>query len=190
MAINTQLKKARKAAKLTQKKLGEKLGLAEITIRQYENNKRIPTFDTMLKIAEILNTDIYFLLEIPTFPTDPSLFEALHSVDCNTAAMLLKQHYYTVNPKNYASQTIDDLEIFFLYLESLNYKLTILDIDEMKQWNIQPIDNDDFYIGIQDNKSEIVTFFHKSEFISFQQEVDNIISDAIDNRFHKPLVSK
>ncbi|MGN0263913.1 MAG: helix-turn-helix domain-containing protein [Oliverpabstia sp.] len=49
------IRNARKESGLTQKELAEKVGLAEITIRQYENNKREPRIETLQKIADVLN---------------------------------------------------------------------------------------------------------------------------------------
>ena len=42
MSVGDHIKNARKSAGMTQKELAEKCGAAEITIRQYESNKREP----------------------------------------------------------------------------------------------------------------------------------------------------
>lgn len=60
------IRSARKKAGLTQKELAEKTGLAEITIRQYENNKREPRNETLQKISIALN--------IPVSELAPGLF--------------------------------------------------------------------------------------------------------------------
>lgn len=53
--IGSKIRELRKASKMTQKQLAEKLGLAEITIRQYENNKRKVRLDQLVRIANALN---------------------------------------------------------------------------------------------------------------------------------------
>jgi len=58
MGYGETIKKARKAAGLTQKALAEKAGLSLITIQQYEADKRAPKLENMTKLAEAL--------EIPT----------------------------------------------------------------------------------------------------------------------------
>lgn len=65
------IKEKRKAAGLTQKQLAQKIGKAEITIRQYESGARSPDFETKLAIANVLNfhfdeysTEVY--VEEPT----------------------------------------------------------------------------------------------------------------------------
>lgn len=52
------IQKARKKAGLTQKELAQKTGIAEITIRQYENNKRTPKTETLGKIADVLGVSL------------------------------------------------------------------------------------------------------------------------------------
>ena len=48
-AIAENIRTLRKEKGLTQKVLGEKSGIAEITIRQYEAGKYIPKYDNALK---------------------------------------------------------------------------------------------------------------------------------------------
>lgn len=55
MSVGENIKKYRIAKGLTQKQLANKLGLAEITIRQYENKSRTPKLETLKKIALVFN---------------------------------------------------------------------------------------------------------------------------------------
>ena len=57
MTIGERIQKARKAAKLSQKELGEKLGVSASMIGQYENNLRNPKTETLFRIAEALNVN-------------------------------------------------------------------------------------------------------------------------------------
>ena len=56
--IGENIKSIRKEKKITQKELAEKCNLATITIRQYENGKREPKYETLSKIANALNVSI------------------------------------------------------------------------------------------------------------------------------------
>ena len=56
--IGENIKSIRKEKKITQKELAEKCILATITIRQYENGKREPKYETLSKIANALNVSI------------------------------------------------------------------------------------------------------------------------------------
>lgn len=58
MQIGYNIKRLRKAAGLTQKQLGEKLGISFQSVAQWETGKRIPKIETLRKIAAALNCDI------------------------------------------------------------------------------------------------------------------------------------
>lgn len=54
MSISENIRRFRKEARLTQKELAAKCGFAEITIRQYETEKREPRAEQLKKIADAL----------------------------------------------------------------------------------------------------------------------------------------
>ena len=61
MEIGESIKKFRENKGLTQKQLGELIGVTAVTITRYENEKRSPDIKTLIKIAtalEILITDL------------------------------------------------------------------------------------------------------------------------------------
>lgn len=62
MTIGEKIKNYRKAAGLTQKKLGELSDTSESTIKQYESGKRQPRIEQLQKIADTLNIPISSLL--------------------------------------------------------------------------------------------------------------------------------
>ncbi len=63
MSIGEQIKKYRNEVGLSQKELGEKLGVSQAMIAQYENEKRIPKRETLRKIAYALKISDISLLE-------------------------------------------------------------------------------------------------------------------------------
>lgn len=56
------LKSVRKARGLTLKELGSKCDISESALSQIENGKKNASFETMLKLAEELDTTIDYLL--------------------------------------------------------------------------------------------------------------------------------
>ena len=60
--IGKRIKLLRKENELTMKQLGEKIMLGESTISMYENEKRTPDFETIKKIAKVLNTTTSYLV--------------------------------------------------------------------------------------------------------------------------------
>lgn len=63
MTIGERVQAARKAAGLSQRELGEKLGVSASMIGQYENNLRKPKLETLARIAKALNTYVSELIE-------------------------------------------------------------------------------------------------------------------------------
>ena len=58
----------RKKAGLTQKELGEKSGIGQVVIANYERGARFPGESTLRTLAETLNVSLDFLLSIATMP--------------------------------------------------------------------------------------------------------------------------
>ena len=52
----------RKLHKLTQKEAAQGMGLREISVRQYEKERRQPTFEALIKIADFFNVSADYLL--------------------------------------------------------------------------------------------------------------------------------
>lgn len=64
MTVGEKIKFYRKQHKITQKQLGEKCNIAEITIRQYEAGKYIPKIGNLQKICTVLNIPLNELLDV------------------------------------------------------------------------------------------------------------------------------
>lgn len=56
--IGQSIKEARKTRGLTQKELGQKLGVADSVITNYESGKQNLTVDTLQKVAEVLGVEV------------------------------------------------------------------------------------------------------------------------------------
>lgn len=56
------MRQLRKKKGLTMKKLGEQVGVAEITISTYETGKREPPLDVLCKIADVLDVSLDMLV--------------------------------------------------------------------------------------------------------------------------------
>jgi HTH-type transcriptional regulator/antitoxin HipB len=57
------IKQARKAKGLTQKELGDMLGIGESRVSKYESGKQNPTIGTLQKIADTLDVKIELALK-------------------------------------------------------------------------------------------------------------------------------
>ena len=56
------IKEARKAKGLTLKELGDRIGASESAVSLYERGRREPSFQTLLMLAEELDTTVGYLL--------------------------------------------------------------------------------------------------------------------------------
>jgi len=77
MSTGDKIKKIRKTKGITQKKLGELAGIAEPTIRKYENGQLNPKKETLQKIASALDISFECLLTdwMSTFPAKDKVYE-------------------------------------------------------------------------------------------------------------------
>ncbi len=56
------LRQIRELRGWTQKELGEKANLTNMTISHFECNRRVPSLENFARIANVLKTDTFFLL--------------------------------------------------------------------------------------------------------------------------------
>ena len=61
MTFGKRLRAVRKELGLTQKQLGEKIGVGRTTISEYESGKIVPRQDGLIKLAEVLKVSVDFL---------------------------------------------------------------------------------------------------------------------------------
>lgn len=73
MTIGENIKRIRKEKHLSQRELGEKLGISQQMIGQYENNPTPPKLETVQKIAEALN--------VPASELDPRINSEIDSLE-------------------------------------------------------------------------------------------------------------
>lgn len=80
MTIGERIREIRKSRGLTQKELGERLGLSYQSIAQWENNLRKPKSETILKIATALGVRYEDIVGIETFDTGEELLARLKEI--------------------------------------------------------------------------------------------------------------
>lgn len=80
MKIGEMIRLARREQNLTQKDLAEKAGVAEISIRNYENGKRQPKIEQLEKISDALGVRLDYFFQSGTLSTRLTLFNYLESL--------------------------------------------------------------------------------------------------------------
>ena len=74
--MKLRIREIRKRCGLTQKELAEGIGSSESAISQYENGKRQPDYETLLKISDYFGVSVDYLLgteDISHSSSDPGL---------------------------------------------------------------------------------------------------------------------
>lgn len=64
MNFGERLKELRTGQKLTQRQLGERLGVAKSVVSYYESGDRFPSYDVLIKIAYTFHTTTDYLLGV------------------------------------------------------------------------------------------------------------------------------
>lgn len=157
------IKEMRMKKHISQKALGKKVGLTQQAIALMEKGKRKLEFSLFVDLLNAMDA------------TPDELSKAL-SITFNG-----KRHI----DRDFGSQSVEDLEDFFCYLESIGYKLSVENTFEMSSMHITPHGEDDLLIGISDDERDNVTFFHKKEFTEFQREIEKAIDYGIYKQIKK-----
>lgn len=109
MTIGDNIKKYRKAKKMTQKELGEKIGKKEITIRRYEKGDITPPVPIINSLSIVLDIPVTKLLS--TYDTDDSNINMLNRTLIN---MVGEDVFTEVSIKNQIN-----IENYINYLKTL-----------------------------------------------------------------------
>lgn len=93
MTVGENIKRIRKERHLSQRELGEKLGISQQMVGQYENNPTPPKLETLQKIATALDVPVYILDDRIKYTTNheklSQIFNSTDSVDVAAVESLL-----------------------------------------------------------------------------------------------------
>lgn len=126
--VGDAIKDMRECSDMTQAELAQKVGLATITIRQYENGSREPRFKTLQHIADALECDISDLIPSPN--ENPEYFKSV-SDKLNAQQIQNVISFDLANSKEH--QQLKILETLFKMLNDLGKQTAIWRINELTQ---------------------------------------------------------
>lgn len=166
MNIGEKIRLLRKKAGLTQKELGQKLGISQAAIGQFETNRSNPQIETLQKIASALDVPVQDLLP-------DTLYNRLLGDKAITAySNLLEQ---IIGAKGYTfGITEDDDSLYINYPDGiLKINLEIADklqedIESYTDFKMQELKNKYYNNFIPKNK-----FNYKTRKVKFSAESDN-----------------
>ena len=82
-SFGSRLKDVRRQNKVKQRVLAGELNIAISTLSQYENNKRHPNFELLVKIANFFNVTTDYLLGIEPKTEEKNISENINLIDVN-----------------------------------------------------------------------------------------------------------
>lgn len=90
--LGNRIKTRRIELNMTQEELGMKIGVTKVAISGYENNTRTPKLETIVKLANVLNLEIGYLLgqDVSIVSEDSSLLMKLPKEDLKILSELKK----------------------------------------------------------------------------------------------------
>ena len=98
MTVGEQIKKYRKKAGLSQRELGEKLGVSQQHIAQYESGKRTPKIENLNKIADALKLSLNDLIP-ESFERTISHGDELLAMDYNLIEIIISHKIFSDKEK-------------------------------------------------------------------------------------------
>lgn len=121
--LHNRIKELRKEKGLTLKELGEKVGMRDNTLSQYENEKRNPQEKTWEKLADFFGVSTSYLMGLSSERDDP--YESV--------ARILNKMHFNDDPKKDKQIRNQLLDIFGIILDNTSEQLNELErrIDEL-----------------------------------------------------------
>ena len=111
MGLDKAIQMYRNKLGITQKKLADKSGLAEITIRKYESGERYPKQKQLIKIADALNISVKDLHDLEFCIDNNISLSELHDreIEIDKGGELL-MYFEALNPKG-QNKALEQVEL-------------------------------------------------------------------------------
>lgn len=156
--LGSNIKKARKEKKLTQKELADKMDVSVITIQQWEKGAYVPRTDKMIKLAKVLGyfgVDLYEGIEnfIPHEITYSSQKELNNLMDFKNKLYSLHNGYKLI-------PYLDERGDPWLFLE---YPDGVLDVSNIELEKIDQETDEYLVFKLEQLKKKKINNFHKKK---------------------------
>lgn len=146
MNIGENIKQFRKNKKITQKELGELIGVKAITIRKYESNEREPNIETLNKIATALGVTINDLVKNEEKASNKNSI-GIRFLDMNKLGnekeqiiKVVEEMYEFINAKNDENQLEEFYDLVQASLNLLQIRnFTLQEIQEAEKKHIEKL---------------------------------------------------
>ncbi|WP_248927151.1 helix-turn-helix domain-containing protein [Paenibacillus hamazuiensis] len=102
---------------MTQEDLSSKLGITRASLSHYENNRREPDYETILKIADLFKVSVDYLVgrvDDPQNELDPDIREFVDSLELSDSKILEKFNF-TIDGKKL---TLEEAKRFIAFIRA------------------------------------------------------------------------
>lgn len=152
--IGNRIKDCRKEQKMTQKQLGEAMGVSETLISQYERGMRKPKINQLRKIADALNISYNYLVTTPDTVNPKRRKGPLEYLDIDN---------FKVSGKSNDKETR-------IYVETLKFLLKIMQL-QSKDTSVESKSSEGDYLNLIKN-------FSKEELQEISNFVETLASEV------------
>ncbi len=111
MTIGERIREIRKSRGLTQKELGERLGLSYQSIAQWENDLRKPKSETILKIASALGVRYEDIVGLETFESGAEFDKRWNEItrELRKSGNKTLKVIHTTDPRKFINRALDKM---------------------------------------------------------------------------------
>lgn len=111
MTIGERIREIRKSRGLTQKELGERLGLSYQSIAQWENDLRKPKSETILKIASALGVRYEDIVGLETFESGAEFDKRWNEItrELRKSGNKTLKVIHTADPRKFINHALDKM---------------------------------------------------------------------------------
>ena len=162
------LAEARKNRRLTAKEVAAVLGVAVSTISNYENGKRIPSVHTLVELAEIYRTSLFWFLDLKSDNID-TIFSVKQEINVPILGVIRAGEPILAEQNILGETTLDSQykgkgEFFALYVigDSMNNS-RICDGDIVIVRRQDMVENGEVAVVLIDNENATIKKFYKTE---------------------------
>ncbi|WP_455718021.1 helix-turn-helix domain-containing protein [Anaerosporobacter sp.] len=161
--IGIKIKTIRKSKGLTQKQLGDILGISQALIGQYETGKRKPKVEQIARFAEALNVELNELTNQVTYNSEDYLneYEGMIFLDPEKVNKQIEEYNTTTNRLN----KVAIITTFLSIMKDIdfivnNFENPFTD-EEIKQIKEGKYDNLDFGLFVKHSRESYLEYFSK-----------------------------
>lgn len=133
MDFQENIKNLRKEYNMSQEELAKRLGIARSSVANYENGQNFPNMNVLLKIADVFNCSVDYLIGNSQFKNYKSFEQALKRADAVMDFSDVETKKIITNILNNLESSYHNSDIdAFVFNNLMNYNLSYKKVQDLK----------------------------------------------------------